>query len=515
MSRKTSNRHLYILTLSLASIGIAIFLYKFLVLGFPLTPDRKVDTWDVEVRVRFLANNDRARVSLYLPTTGGQHEIVDERFISRNYSYNIRMFGNTNRKINWTISQARHQQYLFYRATIRKAATMRTDIREKSPEITNPEFGDAELIAVRNILDQLPSAGGEAGQLISAVVRMVMSEKPDNNLKLLLTKKPGELEKLQLITRILGIARLPARIVNGIRLKNMERNSEKLHWLEVYGKDKWQAYSIIDGTPTAAGNNLAWWYGTKPLATLEGGSQLETQISVALSKESALDRVILGENNVQPAHIRYSLLSLPLETQTLYHILLVVPVGVFMLVILRNVVGVKTFGTFMPVLIALSFRETQLLWGIGLFVLIISAGLIVRFYLDRLKLLLVPRLASVLIVVIMLMAIISIASYRMDLPSGLSIALFPMVILTMTIERMSIVWEERGPMMAIEQALGSLFAASLVYVIMNIDWLKHFLFLFPEMILLLLSLTMLMGRYTGYRLTELSRFRVLTRGPKP
>jgi len=35
------------------------------------------------------------------------------------------------------------------------------------------------------------------------------------------------------------------------------------------------------------------------------------------------------------------------------------------------------------------------------------------------------------------------------------------------------------------------------------------------MILLLLSLTMLMGRYTGYRLTELSRFRVLTRGPKP
>lgn len=70
-------------------------------------------------------------------------------------------------------------------------------------------------------------------------------------------------------------------------------------------------------------------------------------------------------------------------------------------------------------------------------------------------------------------------------------------------------------MMAIEQALGSLFAASLVYMIMNIDWLKHFLFLFPEMILLLLALTMLMGRYTGYRLTELSRFRVLTRGPKP
>ena len=97
----------------------------------------------------------------------------------------------------------------------------------------------------------------------------------------------------------------------------------------------------------------------------------------------------------------------------------------------------------------------------------------------------------------------------------MAVTFFPMIIIAWTIERMSIVWEERGPMMAIEQALGSLFAASLVYMIMNIDWLKHFLFLFPEMILLLLSLTMLMGRYTGYRLTELSRFRGLSRDLKP
>lgn len=515
MSRKTSNRHLYVLTISLACIGIAVFLYKFLILGFPLMPDREINVWDVEVRVRFQAVTDPARVSLYLPTTTGHHDIVDERFISRNYSYNIRKFGNNNRKITWTIHQAGNQQYLYYRTIIRQSANNQPATGESTPQITDPEFGEAELIAVRNILEQLTPTGGKAGQLVPELVRLVMSEKQDDNLKLLLTKKPAELEKLELVTRILAIARLPARIANGIPLKNMERSAERIHWLEVFLKGKWHAYSIKDGTPAAITNNLTWWYGTKPLATLEGGSQLETHVSVALSKESALDRVIFGENNAQPAHVRYSLLSLPLETQTVYHVLLVVPVGVFMLVILRNVVGVKTFGTFMPVLIALSFRETQLLWGIGLFTLIISAGLMVRFYLDQLKLLLVPRLASVLIVVILLMAIISIASNLLDFPSGLSIALFPMVILTMTIERMSIVWEERGAMTAIEQALGSLFAASLVYMIMNIDLLKHFLFLFPEMILVLLALTMLMGRYTGYRLTELSRFRVLARDRHP
>ena len=60
-----------------------------------------------------------------------------------------------------------------------------------------------------------------------------------------------------------------------------------------------------------------------------------------------------------------------------------VPVGGFLLVILRNVIGISTFGTFMPVLIALAFRETQLLWGIIFFSVLVALGLTIRFYLDR------------------------------------------------------------------------------------------------------------------------------------
>ena len=97
----------------------------------------------------------------------------------------------------------------------------------------------------------------------------------------------------------------------------------------------------------------------------------------------------------------------------------------------------------MPVLIALAFRETQLLWGVFMFSLIVAMGTISRFYLDRLKLLLVARLAAIFIIVVILMAIISILSHKLGLHRGLSIALFPMVIITMTIEHMTIVWEER------------------------------------------------------------------------
>jgi hypothetical protein len=218
------------------------------------------------------------------------------------------------------------------------------------------------------------------------------------------------------------------------------------------------------------------------------------------------------ERESRPVLYEFSLLGLPIETQAVYHVLLTVPLGVFLLVILRNVVGIKTFGTFMPVLIAMAFRETQLLWGLVLFSLVVSLGLSVRFYLEQLKLLLVPRLAAVLIVVIILMALISLASHKMGFPRGLSVALFPMVILTMTIERMSIVWDERGAREALQQGLGSLFVAVLAYLVMNFAPLQHIIFIFPELLLVVLAAVILLGRYSGYRLTELRRFRVLAGG---
>jgi hypothetical protein len=192
-----------------------------------------------------------------------------------------------------------------------------------------------------------------------------------------------------------------------------------------------------------------------------------------------------------------------------------IPIGALVIVLLRNFVGIKTFGTFMPVLVALAFRETQLLWGIVLFAVIVALGLLIRFYLERLRLLLVPRLTCVLTVVVLLMAGISVVSQRLDIQPGLSIALFPMVIISMTIERMSIVWEERGASEALQEGFGSLIVAAITYVVMGIGWLEHLVFVFPELLLLVLAVTLLTGRYTGYRLLELKRFRSFAKPADP
>jgi hypothetical protein len=84
-----------------------------------------------------------------------------------------------------------------------------------------------------------------------------------------------------------------------------------------------------------------------------------------------------------------------------------------------------------------------------------------------------------------------------------------MVIIAMTIERMSVVWEERGAGDAIRAGAGSMVVATVAYLVMGLPWLEHLIITFPELLLIVLAVVLLLGRYTGYRLSELSRFKAI------
>ncbi|PLX45454.1 MAG: hypothetical protein C0605_00920, partial [Hyphomicrobiales bacterium] len=299
------------------------------------------------------------------------------------------------------------------------------------------------------------------------------------------------------------------RRVNGIHLGAATKKANIMRWLEVHIGDKWVDFSVQTGNPEIPDNAMPWWRGSEPLVEISGGRNAQRLISYVQLEERVLDRVLVSGKNRQDEFVTFSLFGLPLATQEVYRIILMVPIGIFLLLILRNVVGLRSLGTFMPVLIALAFRETNLAWGLILFVGIVGSGLLFRLYLEYLKLLLVPRLAAVLIFVVLFMALISVVTAKLGFERGISIALFPMVIMTMTIERISILWDERGPADAIRQAVGSLAIAAVCYVIMTQDLLVHLFFTFPELLLVLLAATLVLGRYTGYRLLELKRFRVL------
>lgn len=508
-----NNKHLYILCGLLIFIGIVMTGYRWLVLEFPLTPHETTATWRIEARISFQAHDGPAKLTLMLPRTGPDLTLFDETFVSPGYGL-ATSSPDENRRAIFSKRSASGSQAVYYRAIVHKTLTLEQPPEAPAPALRRSGYTGAERTAALQIARSVDDQSADLDSFVRLLFAR-LKDMPRNGPEALLlggslpTVAPPAARRADVAVRVLAEARIPARVVHGIDLSPDRRNAELSHWIEVYSGSAWRPFDPDSGEFRTPDNHLPWWRGNEPLVRVLGASGAQTDIAVRRMFVYSLQSALARGRQLEDRLIEFSVFGLPLQTQEVYRLLLTVPIGIFLLVVLRNVVGLKTFGTFMPVLIALAFRETQLLWGVILFSSVVAVGLLVRFYLEELKLLLVPRLATVVIVVILTMTLISVVSYKLEFERGLSVALFPIVILSMTIERMTVVWDERGPREAFTQAAGSFFVAVLCYLLMNLEVVKHWVFVFPECLLLVLAGTLALGRYSGYRLVELPRFRVL------
>jgi hypothetical protein len=503
-----NNRHIYVLSAVLALIGLALFAYKSQVLGFPLQPQEQTRVWTIEAAVRFDPGPAAVKATLRIPNLTPGFSILDENFISRGFGHATRP-APAGRESQWTLREATGPQTLYYRAQVyRDASRIAEDTTPPFPE--QPVLDEPSRIAMEGLIAEVRRQSADVASFTTELLRHINHAERDPYVSLFMSRGSAPADAAELATIFLAGAQIPARIAHGIQLRNVPGPVQSQQLLEVHDGVQWLYFdpkTLEQGLPP---DFLIWWRGDEPIASLEGGSNLDVTLAV---QQNLLDSMVVAERRAEltGSHaMDFSLFALPIATQAVYAVLMMIPIGALVIMLLRNFIGVKTFGTFMPVLVALAFRETRLLWGIVLFAIIVSLGLLIRFYLEKLRLLLVPRLTTVLTVVVLLMAGISVLSQKLELQPGLSIALFPMVILSMTIERMSIVWEERGASEAIQEGIGSLLVAAVAYVIMGIAWLEHLIFVFPELLLLVIAMSLLAGRYTGYRLLELRRFKALT-----
>lgn len=503
-----NRRHLYWLSGILAAIGFSIFLYKLFILQFPLTPDRLSTAWRVEARIDFTASDQPVLGEFLVPRSIEARPVFNESFVSGDFGIATRSIGD-NRAAVFSIAQATGPQTLFYRSTIELISANSALPPSPVPDLNRLPMSDAEQAAAQALLAKVRPRAAGIQTLVGLLVSALRQARPGDEATLLLGNSQTNRRIVDVAVKVLRFGGVPARRVNGFLLADDRREAPVSHWIEVYIGDHWQPFQATDGAPGAPPHHMVWWRGEQRALTLTGASDARVTYSLAVAHQFALRSALARSRTSTAGQIDFSLFGLPLQTQQVYRILMVVPVGILLLVLLRNIVGLRTFGTFMPVLIAMAFRETRLVWGITLFSMVVFLGMSVRFYLEHLKLLLVPRLAAIVIVVIGLMASLSVLSFKLGFIGGLSVALFPIVIMTMTIERMTVVWDERGAKESLTQAAGSLIVAILCYLVMNAKVIEHLAFVFPELLLVLLSITLLIGRYSGYRLTELSRFKVL------
>jgi hypothetical protein len=492
----------------LITFGLGIAFYKIYYLGLPASPQQSAEVWTVQARLVFEGEGKPAKAALHVPDIIPGFLKLDENFISSHFGLAVDK-SNGNRRAEWSVRRAKGDQTLYYRIVLTRSDLDQT--WTKVPRYPKkPEYQEPYASAIMATLDDVRSESADIGSYTRELLLQLNSPQPNENVELIRGKVgTGNGAWVREIVEILKGVRIPGRVLWGLIVSDASNKATLEPLLQVHNGEEWLTFNPVTAAQGLPNNFLAWKTGDASVYELEGGKNAKLEFSITKTYEELIDIARKGAKQMNSVIANFSLLSLPVQNQNVYRVLLMVPLGALLVVFLRTFVGLKTFGTFMPVLIALAFRETQLFWGLFLFVVLVSLGLMLRFYLERLMLLLIPRLASILVIVVILMLLISLISTKFGVERVMSITLFPMVILAMTIERMSITWEENGAQEAILQGLGSLAVACLGYLVMTNETMMYLMFVFPELLFVVLALCLMMGRYTGYRLSELHRFRAI------
>lgn len=187
------------------------------------------------------------------------------------------------------------------------------------------------------------------------------------------------------------------------------------------------------------------------------------------------------------------------------------PVVATTIAFLRQVIGIKAFGIYTPLIITFAFLATGLKYGIMIFLLVLAAGTIARLLIRRLRLLYLPRMAIVLTIVAAVIFVLFWANEKFGNGELAIISIFPILIIIILVEKFVAAQIDKGFNVAVILSAETLALSIIAYFIASWAWLQILLLNQPEWILLTLIINIALGRWSGLRLTEYFKYRQVLR----
>ncbi len=486
------------LVLLLVVAGLTSAFFRHVKFNIPFLPGTQETVWQIETKINFWGDGVPVQAILSLPSNQADYRIVNENTVSSGYGFVIEE-SDGQRRARWSKRDVTGEQTLYYKVEL-VADPNQIRNAEPEPTVASVRLDEPYATAAQAIVSAVGPRSADALTLAQQLIREMTVVPHDQNVALLLDR----FALPTLFSDLLALSNVPARRVEALILEEGRRRQSLVELVQVWQDGQWHLFNPLTGLITNTSDLLLWQTDTPSVLDVIGGKRSRISFAIISQTRPSLSLATSGAQGMDAPSL--SLYSLPVEEQNMFKLIMLLPIGALVVVVLRTLVGLKTSGTFMPVLIALAFLQTQLVPGVISFLMVVVVGLFIRNYLSTLNLLLVARIATLVIVVVAIMSIVSVLSYRLGLEAGLTITFFPMIILAWTIERMSILWEEDGPKEVLIQGGGSLFVAVTAFLVMDQPLTRHLAFNFPELHLVVLALILLLGRYTGYRLLELRRF---------
>ena len=112
-----TQRYVLILALLLTLAGLSLFIYKWQVLGFPLSENQESPVWTIESAISFDSGPGSIKVNLHIPTLTPGFRTLNENSVSRGYGFSLN-YGSGGREAQWAIRRADGRQTIYYRITV-------------------------------------------------------------------------------------------------------------------------------------------------------------------------------------------------------------------------------------------------------------------------------------------------------------------------------------------------------------------------------------------------------------
>ncbi len=522
MSRTT----LCVLTaLALAGLSVGTMVVRHRVLGDEVKRPGGPGAWKVTLEVRGHAQGGARLLTATPPDVGRQHvwretyrsdELLDKPLAPR---------VPHRRQVHWSPRpgaadapfRARCEFYCDVaapRPTAAAAAATRAAYAAPAPgewlDAESKAGTDAQQVsaAARRLTAGLERQADQAEALYEFVAHELRNQPsvggPETPLPECLASGGDARAKARLLAALLRNRGVAARLVTGLALSKGYQQLPH-YWVEAWVEERWLPldpfYQHFGRVPSTF-----LLFGIGDVAVVRGRNVRDLDFAF-LVERTAAEEAAADDLPWRRRLSGLSLYTLPAPEQRLVEFLLMLPAAALIVCVFRNLIGLHSFGTFAPALVGLAFRDLRSLPGIFVFVSLVLVGWLLRRALDRYHLLQVPRVAVLLTLVVGLLIAAVVAANALRLAATAYISLFPMVILTGMIERFWTLETEDGTASSFKTLLSTVLIAAVIAVVLSLQAVAQHLFRYPETLGLVLAAQLLIGRYTGYRLMELYRFR--------
>jgi hypothetical protein len=206
--------------------------------------------------------------------------------------------------------------------------------------------------------------------------------------------------------------------------------------------------------------------------------------------------------------IQYSVKSgVPANTVIL---ILILPVLATAVVFFRHVVGVPSLAMLLPIALSITLVATGLAAGLILLLTIVLSSTLARIILKKIRIMQFAKMAlTIFIVSVGILATLT-ASTQIGILAVTQISIFPVLLLILLSQNIVELQVDRGWSDILMISAITTFLGVLGYFMLSYEPIRNFVIVYPELILLVVPINIMIGRYFGLRFTEYFRFSPIT-----